>query len=234
MPYAVITGAGSGIGMAVAERLLHEGYSIAICGRNSEKLKTAEANWNERYPAASILAIPADLSDKVQANAFMTAVEAVFPEVHVLINNAGTFIPGAIITEPDGTLEQLIEVNLYSAYYTTRAALPLLRKATQAHIFNICSVASLKAYPNGGAYSISKYALNGFSENLREELRPLRIKVTTVFPGATWTPSWEGSGVLPERIMKAEDVAAAIFCAVGLSYQACTEQIVLRPIEGDL
>ncbi len=79
-----------------------------------------------------------------------------------------------------------------------------MKKNNSGHIFNMCSIASLRAYPNGGSYSISKYALLGFSENLREELKPYSIKVTAICPGATYTPSWEGSdGVEPARIMEA-------------------------------
>jgi short-subunit dehydrogenase len=102
------------------------------------------------------------------------------------------------------------------------------------HIFNMCSIASLQAYKNGGAYSISKFALLGFSKNLREEMKPYGIKVTAVIPGAAYTDSWAGSGVDPRRIMTAGDVAAMIYAAAQLSPQACVEDIVLRPQLGDL
>ena len=81
------------------------------------------------------------------------------------------------------------------------------------HIFTICSIASLQAYPNGGAYSISKFALLGFTKNLRQELKPHSIKVTAIIPGAIYTDSWIGSGVSPERIMEAEDIASIIYNA---------------------
>jgi short-subunit dehydrogenase len=109
-----------------------------------------------------------------------------------------------------------------------------MKSKAKAHIFNMCSVASLKAYPNGGAYSISKYALLGYTDNLREELREDNIKVTAICPGAVWSPSWEGSGVPPERIMEANDVAAMIWATFNLSAQAVAETIVMRPAKGDL
>ena len=102
------------------------------------------------------------------------------------------------------------------------------------HIFNICSIASLQAYANGGSYSISKYALLGFSKNLREELKPHQIKVTAVLPGAAYTDSWIGSGVDEKRIMEANDVATMVYAAAQLSPQACVEEILLRPQLGDL
>jgi short-subunit dehydrogenase len=102
------------------------------------------------------------------------------------------------------------------------------------HIFNICSIASLAAYENGGAYSISKFALLGFSKNLRLELKDSGIKVTAVCPGAVFTNSWAGSGVDPKRIMDANDIAKMIYAATQLSAQAVVEDIVMRPQLGDL
>jgi short-subunit dehydrogenase len=107
-------------------------------------------------------------------------------------------------------------------------------KAKKGHIFNICSIASLQAYPQGGSYSISKYALLGFSTNLRLELKDKGIKVTAVCPGATYTNSWKGSGVPEDRIMEADDIAKMIYAATQLSPQAVVEDIVLRPQLGDL
>lgn len=128
----------------------------------------------------------------------------------------------------------MLNVNLFSAYHLTRALLPGMIKNKSGHIFNVCSIASLKAYANGGSYSISKYALMGFSKNLREELKPFNIKVTSIYPGAVYTSSWEGADVLPSRIMEVNDIAEMVYAASILSPQACVEDIVLRPFLGDL
>jgi short-subunit dehydrogenase len=143
-------------------------------------------------------------------------------------------LPGSIYNEAEGTLEKMIAVNLYSAYYLTRAVLPAMMEKRSGHIFNMCSIASLQAYENGGSYSISKFALAGFSKNLREELKPYNIKVTAVYPGAVYTDSWSGSGVAPGRIMASKDIAEMIYTSAHLSPQACVEEIVLRPQQGDL
>lgn len=234
MPNAIITGASQGIGKAVAERFLREGYSIAINARNDEKLALVEAEWNEKYPEASIISYAADMSVAENAEGFAATVLSLLGSVDVLINNAGAFVPGNIIEEPAGRLELMMDANLYSAYNLTRALAPAMISGKKGHIFNMCSVASLKPYPNGGSYSISKYALLGFSDNLREELRAYNIKVTSICPGAVYTPSWEGSGVLPERIMEPSDIAEAIFTATKLSVQANIETMILRPVKGDL
>jgi short-subunit dehydrogenase len=107
-------------------------------------------------------------------------------------------------------------------------------KQKSGHIFNICSIASLNAYANGGAYSISKFALLGFSKNLREEMKPNGIKVTAVLPGATMSASWKGASIDPNRIMEANDIATMVYAASQLSAQAVVEDIILRPQLGDL
>lgn len=234
MPNAIVTGATQGIGKALAEKLLHEGFSVAICARNQEKLKAVEAEWNERFPTASVLVVNADLTIKEDAQIFADTILSNFDEIDILVNNAGTYLPGTLADEPDGLLLAMLNANLFSAYRLTRCLLPALTKQGFGHIFNMCSVASLKAYPNGGSYSISKYALLGFSDNLREELKPTGIRVTSICPGATYTPSWESSGVAAERIMEAADVAAMLWAAYSTSPQANVDNIVMRPQKGDI
>ena len=234
MQNAIITGATQGIGKAIAERFLKEGLSIAFCARNEEKVEDLTAKWKSIYPKAQIFGFVADLSKPEEVKTFAEKCLGVFDNIDILVNNTGTYLPGLIANEPDGLLTKMIETNLYSAYNLTRAILPTLLTQHSGHIFNMCSIASLRAYPNGGAYSISKYALLGFSENLREELKDKGIKVTAVCPGATYTPSWEGSGVSPDRIMEASDIAAMVWSASQLSAGANVETIILRPQLGDL
>ncbi len=187
-----------------------------------------------RYPRTNILAYACDISKKKEVLRFADWIGQQVDQVDIIVNNAGQFVPGSVHNEPDGALEQMIDTNLYSAYYLTRALLPAMMNAKKGHIFNMCSIASLQAYANGGAYSISKFALMGFSKNLREELKPYHIKVTAVYPGATLTDSWKASGIDPQRIMEVNDVASMIYTAAFLSPQACVEDIILRPQLGDL
>lgn len=228
----IITGASRGLGLAMAERFAAGGYDLYLCSRDPAKLASAATELSVRYPAVDIKYFPADLSDKAQVDAFARRVAAAGADI--LINNAGQFIPGSVHDEPEGALESMIAINLYSAYHLTRHLLPAMMARRSGHIFNICSIASIKAYPNGGAYSISKYALAGFSANLREEMKPYGIKVTSVYPGAVYTDSWAGSGIDPQRIMTAADVAEMVFTASRLSPQATVEEILMRPQLGDL
>lgn len=229
----VITGASRGIGKSIAQLFALNGYNLFLTAQNEHKLlQTAEALRTE-YPSITVATHAADLSNKQQAQLFGQWIASQADVVDVLINNAGSFLPGNVSDEAEGALEKMMAVNLYSAYHLTRALLPKMIKAKRGHIFNMCSIAGQQAYPNGGAYSISKFALIGFSKNLRQELMPHNIKVTTVIPGAVYTDSWAGF-VAPERIMEAADVAQMIFAASKLSPQAVAEEIVLRPQLGDL
>ncbi|KIC92166.1 SDR family oxidoreductase [Flavihumibacter sp. ZG627] len=229
----VITGASKGIGKAIAEQFAAGGHSLFLCSRGEANLyKTTEELLN-RYPGSSINAMPSDMSDRKQIKAFSEWVIS-FKIPDILVNNAGSFIPGSIHNESEGVMEEMMLLNLHSAYHTTRAFLPYMMARKSGHIFNICSIASLNAYPNGGSYGISKYALLGFSRNLREEMKSYGIKVTAVMPGAAYTASWEGAGIDPERIMTATDIAIMVNAASRLSPQACVEDIILRPQLGDL
>jgi short-subunit dehydrogenase len=231
----VITGASRGIGKAIAERFCadQQAHHIILCSRNADPLESFAAELQASFPHSTILSRTADLSIKTEAESFGEwCLRQFVPDV--LINNAGSFLPGNISNEAEGTLEQMMAVNLYSAYHLTRVLLPKMMKRKSGHVFNMCSIASLQAYANGGSYSISKFALAGLSKNLREELKTHHIKVTTVYPGAVYTDSWAGSGISPERIMEAKDIADMIYTAAHLSPQACVEAIVVRPQLGDL
>lgn len=229
----VVTGASQGIGRAVAEAFARWGADLFLCARHMDREVKWQQDLMEQYNV-SVMSHNADLSEEAQVEAFAGKVLEVFPAVDILVNNAGSFEPGTVHGEPAGQLDMMLRTNLYSAYHLTRALLPPMMARKSGHIFNICSVAALQAYPAGGSYSISKWALLGFSRNLREEMKPYGIKVTAVHPGATMTRSWASSGVEPDRIMQAEDIAALVIAAASLSPQACVEDILVRPQLGDL
>lgn len=229
----VVTGASKGIGLAIAEAFAAQGATLHLCARNEVQLYHTVNDLQTRYPDSTIHAMPADLANKSQTMSFAGWVNG-FGATDILVNNAGQFLPGSIHNEPEGLLEQMMQVNLYSAYHLTRALLPPMMAARSGQIFNICSIASLKAYANGGSYSISKFALMGFSKNLREELLPHGIKVAAVYPGAVLTASWGNFDNSQQRIMEASDVAQMIIAASQLSAGAVMEDIVLRPLLGDL
>ncbi len=232
----VITGASKGLGEAIAEVFAKDerGHAFFLCARNIAELEATAKDLQERFPQNKIYTKTCDVSDKTALQQFVAWIHGYTPKIDILVNNAGIYLPGSAYGEDDGMLEKLMEVNVYSAYHLTRMIVPGMITERSGHIFNICSIASIMAYPNGGAYSISKFALYGFSKNLREEMKPHGIKVTHVLPGAAYTDSWSGSGIDPKRIMEASDVAQMLYAAAQLSPQACVEEIILRPQLGDL
>jgi len=229
-----ITGASRGLGRAIAEKFASEGHQLYLSARNKQLLETAADEIKRKWPAVKVKFQGADISEKEEALQLGDWLLQQKINIDVVVNNAGSFIPGSVHNEPDGALEKMVAVNLYSAYHLTRKILPAMINQGSGHIFNVCSIASLKAYENGGAYSISKFALLGFTRNLREEMKEHNIKVTAILPGAAYTDSWAASGINPQRIMEATDIAELVYSATQLSPQACVEEIIVRPQLGDL
>jgi len=229
----LITGASRGIGKAIAEIFAANGHDLFLSSRSEVALYKAMEELQTQYPSVSIKAKAFDLSDKQQAKDLGNwCLKYNVPDI--LVNNAGLFEPGSVYNEPEGTLESQLATNVSSAYHLTRILLPKMMVRKSGHIFNLCSIASLHAYKNGGAYSISKFAMYGFSKNLREEMKTYNIKVTSVHPGAVLTDSWSGYDNSSKRIMEAEDIAKMIYASTQLSAAACVEDIVIRPQLGDL
>lgn len=231
---AVITGASKGIGRAIAELLAAKGVNLAICARNESDLRDCHNTLRSQFPDVEILSMPVDVANRGNIEKFVAMVTGHWKTLDILVNNAGIYLPGEVHSEEEGALEKLMEVNVYGPYHLTRALMPYFLKQESGFIFNICSVASLYAYPNGGSYSITKFALNGFSKALREELKDKGVKVCAIFPGATWSNSWKGVDLPKERLMEAEDIAKALWLQLELSPSAVMEDIILRPQLGDL
>ena len=230
----VVTGGTKGIGRAIIEKFSSSDFDIATCSRNNYELEGLKLIIEKSFPGKKVHVLKADLANKDEVKTFCDFVKETGQSVEVLVNNAGYFIPGEIIAEPDGTLEQMIHAHVYSAYYTTRGLAAQMIANRRGHIFNMCSIASIKAYPNGGSYAIAKSALLGFSRCLREEMKEYGIRVTAVIPGATRTASWDGVDIPDERFMKAEDVADTVFATYALSHRSVVEEIIIRPQLGDI
>ena len=234
MPIAIVTGATKGIGRAISEALIGIGYDLVVCSRNAADLDNMKNKLLSQYPSRNVTTYVADMGQKKDVLAFAENIKSVYSQIDILVNNAGVFIPGQLLEEADGTLETMIDTNLFSAYHLTRNLVNLMRPHKKGHIFNICSVASLSPYPHGHSYSISKYAMLGFGQCLRNELKPDGIKVTNIMPGATWSHAWAGATLPDDRLMQATDIAEIVVSALRLGPNACIEDIIVRPQLGDL
>ena len=219
----VVTGGTKGIGRAIVDKFAKEGFTVLTCAR------TEEDNFPE-----NVHFFKADMSKKTEVLAFADFVKATVNQVDILVNNTGFFLPGQIHNEEEGTLEAMIETNLYSAYHLTRALVNEMINRKEGYIFNICSTASITAYTNGGSYCISKFAMLGMSKVLREELKPHHVRVTSILPGATLTNSWAGVELPAERFIAPEDIAQVVWTAYSLPDSTVLEEILMRPMLGDL
>ncbi len=230
----VITGATKGIGRAIVELLAEEGYNVAFCARTSTDIKELTAELVHKYPQQQFFGGKADVSQKEDIVAFANDVKHVFETIDVLVNNAGIFLPGTILNEQEGILEKQLSTNLISAYTFVREFASDMIQRGEGDIINMCSIAGIQPYPNGGSYCISKFAMRGMSMVLREELKDKGVRVTTISPGGTWSDSWAGVELRPERLMPASDIAKAVLMAIQLDRSSVLEEIILRPQLGDL
>ncbi len=232
--YILVTGGTKGIGRAVIEQFAKEGYHIITCSRNEKDLQKLKLEIEQAYTFSKVFYREADLSDKKSLKLFLSFVKGLGVKLDVLVNNSGLFIPGKITEEDEEALPFMIQTNLYSAYYLTKGLVPDMIKRRSGHIFTLCSTASITPYINGGSYCISKFALYGMTKVLREELKEYNVRVTAILPGATLTASWEGVDLPPERFIKPEDVAMAMYNAYALSENSVVEELLIRPQLGDL
>ncbi len=229
----LVTGGTKGIGRAIVERFASEGFDIFTCSRNESELLALRNLLEAKYPGIQVLTFSADLSKKEEVIRFADAVKhAAIPDV--LVNNTGIFLPGALHDEPEGNFEFIMQTNLFSAYYLTRAFVKEMIQRRSGHIFSMGSIAGLTAYPNGGSYAVSKWAMLGMTKCLREELKPHQIKVTSILPGATLTDSWAGVDLPAERFIRPSDVAESVWAAYNLSPQTVVEELIIRPQLGDI
>lgn len=224
MKVAIISGGTKGIGKAVCQLLLTKGF----------KVYTSARSIDPNFTHTNLFQFAADLSAKEGVIQFAKYVRAKENVIDILVNNVGVFMPGKLMDEEEGCFEKQIDTNLASTYHLTRKTIDAIRPSKKPYIFNICSTASITPYLNGGSYCISKYAQLGFTKVLREELKEDGIKVSAVMPGATLTNSWAGIDLPKNRFSEPESIAKLIWTAYELSDTTVMEEIILRPMEGDI
>jgi 3-oxoacyl-[acyl-carrier protein] reductase len=224
---AVVTGAGRGIGAAIARQLASIGAKVVLSGRTREPLDHVAS---EIGSAASVIECDVTSLDSVEQLAAL--VERNFGRTDILVNNAGIgafSAPLHKLTPEDW--EKVLNTNLRGVYYCIRAFAPMMIRARTGHIINISSLAGKNPLPNGAVYAASKWGLNGLSYSVAEELRGHNIRVAVVCPGSVNTELSPHAGKNPSKMLQANDVAQVVAMLVKQAPQSFVSEVLLRPTE---
>ena len=227
---AVITGAGRGIGAAIARTLAEMGASCVICARTQAPLRDTAAKSTSA--GGKCEPITCDVTDLRSVEALARQVEERFGRTDILVNNAGVGGPGGPLHQmPPDAWDKVMNTNLRGAFYCIRAFAPMMIRGGGGHIINISSLAGKNALPNGATYSASKWGLNGLTYSVAEELRGHNIRVAVVCPGSVHTEFSPHTGKSPEKMLQPADVAHAIAMLVTQAPQSFMSEVLLRPTQ---
>ena len=227
---AVVTGAGRGIGAAIARKLAALGGSVVVCGRSLKPLQTAASEIAAAGGQTKVM--QCDVSNLESVQALAAFVEKSFGRIDILVNNAGVGSFAAPLHEltPE-EWEKVLNTNLRGVYYCIRSFAPMMIRAKAGHIVNISSLAGKNALPSGAAYAASKWGLNGLSYSVAEELRPHNIRVAVVCPGSVDTDLSPHTGKDPNKMLKPDDVAHVVGMLVTQAPQSFASEVLLRPTQ---
>lgn len=231
---ALVTGATKGMGKAISFALVKEGYTLIACARKQDTLEQLQNDIKKIFPDANVLIQACDFSKPTQVEDLLQWVDKSSLQVNVLVNNVGLFIPGYLLTEPADMLAKHMQVNVFTPHLLSVHFGRKMRENKSGHIFMITSVASRSAVVTAGSYSVTKYALAGLTAVLRKELKDDHVKVTEIIPGSTLTSSWEGTTIPEEEFVQAEDIAQALISALNMSAGANVDEIIIKPVKGNL
>ena len=230
---ALVTGATRGIGLAIARGLATQGCNVILTGRDQKRLD--QVSREMRSKKIRVLAVVSDVRDPYSVDALFRAIRGEFKHLDILVNNAGIGHDNLPIEKlPYPVWKDVLATNLDGTFLVTQAALALMKRG--GTIVNNLSVAATRVFVGSAAYSASKHAALGFTDTLREELRPRGIRVIGVFPGATDTDIWKTIWpAAPRRkMMSAETVAQSVIHALLLPQNATVEKLEIRPSAGTL
>ncbi len=234
MKNSIITGATKGMGRSIAIAFAKEGINLAICSRNEKDLADFKQELLQINPQIKVVAEVADGSVKEELLKFAGAAERQLGFIGIIVNNLGMFDPSSILDEGDDAFDKQLNTNLMPAYHLYRHFGKKMIAAREGHIFTICSVASLNPIAEAGTYSVTKFALLGLSKVMRLEMQPHNVKVTAVIPGSTLTNSWKDAVVDKDQFVAPEDIASAILNIYKMSTGANVDEIIIKPVGGQV
>jgi NAD(P)-dependent dehydrogenase (short-subunit alcohol dehydrogenase family) len=235
---ALITGANRGIGLAIARGLAREGCNLIVTARDERALAKVRAELEKLQPEkrnAPVLAQSCDVRSPDSVDYLFALVRGLHRPLDILINNAGVGHPNRAVSElPYPTWMEVIDTNLNGLFLMTQAALAVMKRGST--IVNNLSIAAERVFPGSAAYNASKHGALGFTDTLREELRPKGIRVIALMPGATDTTIWNTMWPKAPRrkMISAETVARTVVNALLMPENTTVEKVVVMPSSGAL
>jgi NADP-dependent 3-hydroxy acid dehydrogenase YdfG len=231
---AVVTGAGRGIGRAVAATLAREGAAVALAARSTAELEAVAREIEQA--GGRTLTMPTDVRHEGAVEALARRVLGEWQRVDVLVNAAGVATFAPVTDSKLDDWDQMLAVNLRGAVLCCRAILPAMTARHRGTIINVGSVVTSRSLTGSAAYTASKYGLLGFSRVLAEEMRPHGVRVGVLSAGATATSLWDAMPAAParERMLRADQVAEAALLMAALDPNATLEELTLLPAAGIL
>ena len=231
---ALITGAGRGIGRAIATAFAAEGAAVALASRSRAELAEVAAEVRARDGRA--LAVPTDVTQDGAVEALVEQTLADLGRLDILVTSAGTAAFGPVADSKPADWDGMLMLNLRAVMVCCRAVLPAMIRQRSGTILNVSSIATKRALPGSAVYTATKAAIESFSRVLAEELRAHGVRVGVLVPGAVDTPIWDALGSTPPRdkMLKAEDVARAAVLMATLPPHASLEELTLLPAGGIL
>lgn len=225
---ALITGASRGLGLEIAKSLAKADYEVVLIASNSDRLSNARKEILA-ISDESVHVFPCDFSNPTNIQDLLVKLQKQFGFFDVMVNNVGAFEMGDLGKTTYGQVLKLLNINFKATFLLTQGYLPAFKKAKKGHIFNIGSIVTEEPRKEVAAYTISKFALNGYTKMLCDDLKDYGVKVTEIIPGSINTSSWDGIDAPKQDFVQTSDIAQTVIMCLNSSKGANFEQLIVRP-----
>ncbi|HHO6641494.1 TPA: SDR family oxidoreductase [Staphylococcus aureus] len=223
---AVVTGAGSGIGEAIATLLHEEGVKVILAGRNKDKLQ----NVANQLAQDSVKVVPTDVTKKEEVDELIKIAQQTFGGLDIVINSAGQMLSSKITDYQVDEWDSMIDVNIKGTLYTTQAALPTMLEQSGGHLINIASISGFEVTKSSTIYSATKAAVHTITQGLEKELAKTGVKVTSISPGMVDTAITAAYNPTDRKKLEPQDIAEAVLYALTQPSHVNVNEITVRPV----
>ena len=223
---AVVTGAGSGIGEAIATLLHEEGAKVVLAGRNKEKLQ----NVANQLSQDSVKVVPTDVTNKEEVDELIKIAQQTFGGLDIVINSAGQMLSSKITDYQVDEWDSMIDVNIKGTLYTVQAALPTMLEQSSGHLINIASISGFEVTKSSTIYSATKAAVHTIAQGLEKELAKTGVKVTSISPGMVDTAITAAYNPSDRKKLDPQDIAEAVLYALTQPSHVNVNEITVRPV----